>query len=133
MIEATTDFTAAFSVDQTPQEVFAAINDVRGWWSGNIEGPTAHVGDEFTYRYKDVHYSKQRITAIVPNEKVVWQVLDSYLSFAADTSEWNGTRRPLQNLDNRQANGSPLHAPGPRSRCRMLRRLLQRVDLLPHR
>ena len=92
MIEATTDFTAAFSVDQTPQEVFAAINDVRGWWSGNIEGPTAHVGDEFTYRYKDVHYSKQRITAIVPNEKVVWQVLDSYLSFAADTGEWNGTR-----------------------------------------
>jgi hypothetical protein len=26
------DFTAAFTVDQTPEEAFAAINNVRGWW-----------------------------------------------------------------------------------------------------
>jgi hypothetical protein len=28
------DFTATFTVDRTPEEVFAAINDVRGWQSG---------------------------------------------------------------------------------------------------
>ena len=85
------NFTATFAVDQTPEEVFAAINDVRGWWSGDIEGDTDKLGDEFTYRYEDVHYSVQRITESIPGKKVVWLILDSYLSFVEDTTEWNGT------------------------------------------
>lgn len=84
-------FTAAFTVDQTPAEAFAAINDVRGWWSGEIDGATDKLGAEFTYRYKDIHYSKQKITEFIPGKKVVWRVLDSYLNFAQDKNEWNGT------------------------------------------
>ena len=45
------DFTAAISVEKTPEEAFDAINNVRGWWSENIEGGTEKLGDEFTYRY----------------------------------------------------------------------------------
>ena len=84
-------FTVAFTVDQTPEEAFAAINDVRGWWSGEIEGSTDKLGEEFTYRYKDVHDSKQRITELIPGKRVVWLILDSYLNFTKDTAEWNGT------------------------------------------
>ena len=86
------DYTTAFTVDQTPKQAFGAINNVRGWWSGEIEGPTSKLGDEFTYRYKDIHYSKQKLIEVVPDQKVVWLALDSYLNFAEDKTEWNGTK-----------------------------------------
>ncbi len=48
MMMNTQDFTVTFSVDRTPEEVFAAINDVRNWWTGEIEGPTDVLGACFT-------------------------------------------------------------------------------------
>jgi len=86
-----TNFTTAFSVDQTPEAAFAAITNVRGWWSGQIDGDTDKLGAEFTYRYQDIHYSKQQIIELAPNKRVVWRVQDAYLDFTEDPSEWNGT------------------------------------------
>ncbi len=86
------DFTTTFLVDQTPEAAFAAITDVRGWWSGEIEGGTAEVGDVFTYRYKDIHRSTQRVSEAVPGRRVVWDVLDAWLKFTEDKTEWNGTK-----------------------------------------
>jgi uncharacterized protein YndB with AHSA1/START domain len=85
------DFTATFTVEQTPEEVFAAINNVRGWWSGEIEGSTDKLGDVWTYRFRDIHYSKQEITELVPGHRVVWHVLDGFLNFTDDKTEWTGT------------------------------------------
>jgi uncharacterized protein YndB with AHSA1/START domain len=88
------DFTVSITVNATAQEVFNAINNVRGWWSGEpgIEGSTGKLGDEFTYRYEPYHYSKQKITEFVPGKKVVWTVTDSNLSFVKDKNEWTGTK-----------------------------------------
>lgn len=85
------NFTISFSVDQSPGEVFVAINDVRGWWAGVIEGSTDKLGDEFTYSYQDLHRSTQKITELIPGKKVTWRVVDASLSFVENKSEWTGT------------------------------------------
>ncbi|MGH7493346.1 MAG: SRPBCC family protein [bacterium] len=86
------NYTTASLVDQTPEETFAAINNVQGWWSGEIEGDTDKLGAEFTYRVPDVHYCKMKITEFIPGKKVVWHVLDSYISYTQAKTEWNDTK-----------------------------------------
>jgi hypothetical protein len=88
----TNDFTTSFTVNQTPQEAFDAINNVRGWWSGAFEGSANKPGDEFTYRYGDLHYSRQKVTELVPGKRVEWLIVDSSLSFVTDKDEWTGTQ-----------------------------------------
>jgi hypothetical protein len=88
----TPSFTTTFFVDQTPAQVFNAVNNVRGWWQGEIEGSTDKPGDEFSYRMKDFHFSKQRLIELVPDTKVVWLVTDSKLNFLKKVDEWTGTK-----------------------------------------
>jgi len=85
------DFTVSITVKKTPAEVYRAINDVAAWWVGKVEGQALKAGDTFTYRYKDLHESKQRVVELSPNKKVVWRVDDANLSFAKNKKEWKGT------------------------------------------
>src|SRR5688572_1188972 len=89
---ATTNFTTSFVVDQTPEQVFNAVTNVRGWWSEEIEGGTAKLNDEFDYHYKDVHKSKMKLVEVVPNKKVVWLVKDNFFKFTRDKNEWTGNK-----------------------------------------
>jgi len=88
----TQDFNTTFSVDQTPGEVFNAVNNVRGWWSERIDGDTDQLNDEFTYQRWDLHKCTMKLIEVIPDKKVVWLVLDNYFSFTQDKSEWVDTK-----------------------------------------
>src|SRR5262249_26114871 len=82
------DFSTSFVVDNPPAEVYHAINNVRGWWSENIEGATDQLNGEWLYQYKDVHICKMKVIEMIPNKKVVWKVVNNYFNFVKDKSEW---------------------------------------------
>lgn len=88
----TPDFTTTFLVDHTPEAVFKAVSNVRGWWSESVEGNTNQLNEEFLYYYKDVHISKMKIIEYVPNKRIVWLVLDNHFNFTKDKTEWNGNK-----------------------------------------
>jgi Activator of Hsp90 ATPase homolog 1-like protein len=88
----TTDFTTTITVNQTPEQVFKAINNVRGWWSEEIEGNTENLNDEFRYHYKDVHISRMKLIEVIPNKRVVWLVMENHFNFTKDKSEWKDNK-----------------------------------------
>ena len=59
---------------------------------------TAHgvSGAEFAYRGNhegvNVHRAQIRVTELVPGKRVVWHVLDNWMSFIDDQAEWTDTR-----------------------------------------
>jgi hypothetical protein len=104
MMSSTDHLSATITVDHTPDEVFAAITDVRGWWSENIIGATAELHDEFVFTDDStqpgeaaksgdgIRFARFRLTEVVPGQRMVWYVVDSYLSFVEDHDEWTDTR-----------------------------------------
>jgi hypothetical protein len=91
------DFTISLLVDQTPKEVFNTVTNVRAWWSGyyseEIKGDTKKLDDEFTFRAGGgAHYSKQKLIEVIPDERIVWLITDSELTFLEKRDEWTGSK-----------------------------------------
>lgn len=85
------NYTTSITVHQSPEDVFNAVNNVRGWWSEEIEGPTDKPGAEFVFHYKNLHRSTHKITEFVPGKKVAWHIPDARINFVKDKGEWDGT------------------------------------------
>jgi hypothetical protein len=115
------NFTAVFTVDQTPEEVFPAINNISGWWSGEIDGDTNKPGGVFTYRREGVPRSKQKITESIPGKRIVWHVMDALLNFYKGQDRVEGNGHYFRYFQEGQQDGGPLHSRGPDSRIRVFR------------
>jgi hypothetical protein len=86
------NYTATILVDQSEKEAFEAIRNVRGWWSEEVEGSTAKVGDAFKYRYQDAHRCTMKLVELVPSNRIAWLVTDNYFNFTEDKAEWKNTK-----------------------------------------
>lgn len=87
----TQDFTTTLLVDVTPHQVFNAVNNVRGWWSENIDGDTDRPGSKFEYHYQDVHICKIQVTEFVDDKKVAWHMQNNYFKFTKNEHELTGS------------------------------------------
>lgn len=88
----TQSFTTKIIVDQSPEEVFKAIQNVRGWWSEEIEGKTEELNDQFDYHYEDIHRCQIKLAEVIKNQKIVWLIEQNYFKFTQDKTEWTGTK-----------------------------------------
>ncbi|CAN5238281.1 hypothetical protein BH11BAC6_BH11BAC6_15900 [soil metagenome] len=85
-------FTTTIVVEQSPAEVFKAINTPRAWWSEDIDGNTAKLNDERKYHFGDNHHCKMKTIEMIPDKKVVWLVEENYFKFTKDSTEWTGNK-----------------------------------------
>ncbi len=92
-----TNYSFEFTTEQGDAQIFSKLLDITAWWSGvygeTIVGESSKAGDEFTFEAGGgMHKSKQRLIELLPNQKVVWQVIDSNLSFLSNPSEWTNSK-----------------------------------------
>jgi activator of Hsp90 ATPase-like protein len=86
-------YTVSIEVAATQQHVFDCLTDVSKWWAGgDLKGNSTKPGDEFTVIHGTVHYSKQKLTEVIPGRKMVWMVTESKLDWLKNRDEWTNTK-----------------------------------------
>jgi len=88
----TKNFTSTIIVDKDATTAFNAIKNFRSWWSEDIEGNTDILDETFFYHYKDIHLCKLKLIEIIPDKKLIYQVIDNEFSFTKNKSEWKNTK-----------------------------------------
>lgn len=85
------DYRSSIVTNTTPEEAFAKINDVKGWWAKNFKGSTKNTGDVFTVRFGNT-YVTFKVVVSIPYSTIEWLVTDCYLHWIGDKTEWMGTK-----------------------------------------
>ena len=85
------DYRISVDTDLPASEAFARINAVSDWWTKSFTGRSQQSGDTFTVRWGDTFVDFE-IAEVVPEKKVVWQVVDSNVPWVKNKGEWTGTR-----------------------------------------
>src|SRR5687768_9064513 len=86
------DYSTYILVRQSPGEAFNAVLDVTSWWTEDAVGDSDQLEGQFEAHFGDGYFSKQRLVEFVPDQKIVWIVVDSHLEFATEKDDWVGTK-----------------------------------------
>ncbi len=88
---ASKEFSCSIDVNIEPKETLNMISRVSDWWVKDVEGSTTKLDDAFTVHFGTTWVSF-KITELILDKKVVWQVTDCHLPWNTDLKEWNGTQ-----------------------------------------
>lgn len=91
------NYTYSFTTSKSPKEIFELLLNVEKWWSGiyeeTITGSSQKPNDEFSFSAGGgMHFSKQKLVDLIPEKRIVWQVMESNLSFLNNPKEWENTK-----------------------------------------
>lgn len=84
------DYRIHINANITASEAFKRINAVSDWWAKDFTGRSQQLGDTFTVRFGNT-FVDFKITEVVPDERVIWKVIDSHLPWLQNKDEWTGT------------------------------------------
>ncbi|MBN7803560.1 SRPBCC domain-containing protein [Algoriphagus aestuariicola] len=90
-------YSYSFTTAKSPKEVFEFLQDVKQWWSGfyeeSFEGSSQQLNHEFTFHAGGgMHITKHRLIESIPYQRIVWEVIESKLSFLENPKEWERTK-----------------------------------------
>ena len=85
------DFTCSITANVTAKQAADAISQVSAWWAKNTEGHSAELEDVFTVRFGET-FVTFKITEFIPDTKIVWTVIDNYLPWLNNKTEWADTK-----------------------------------------
>ena len=85
------DYNCSIAAGVTTKEAFEGINRVSEWWAMGFEGHSQKLNDVFTVRFGET-FVTFKIVEVEPNRKMVWQVIDCYLHWINDKTEWKNTK-----------------------------------------
>jgi uncharacterized protein YndB with AHSA1/START domain len=93
----TQNFSYTLTIPKPIDEVFNILLDPKQWWNGlhneMITGKSEQPNDVFVFDAGNgVHHTVQKLIEVIPDQKIVWEVIDSNLTFAKKTDEWTGTK-----------------------------------------
>jgi len=86
------NYHTSITADISPHEAFDKIGRVPAWWGTDFQGQSRQVGDVFTVRFQSGDVYTIKTVEVVPEKKVVWQVIDSIRPSLKDQHEWIGTQ-----------------------------------------
>ncbi len=76
------------------ESVYTALTqEITQWWTEMLEGNPEAENGTFTVRFGDAVFKTIEVTTLIPNERVVWTVVDSLIDLPAlvNKTEWIGT------------------------------------------
>ena len=88
------DYRKIIRVNKPVSEVYEAITEqIADWWSTDLSGAAAHVGDSFNIAFGGTRKTMD-ISEAVPNELVIWTCAKAYIDMPTlkNKTEWEGSR-----------------------------------------
>ncbi len=85
------DFNCSINADAPPSEAFDSITNVSQWWAKNVTGNPKTLNSIFSVHFGETS-GTFKIAEMIPERKIVWEVMDCYLPIFKNVKDWMNTK-----------------------------------------